>query len=99
MAEVAAIVGSILLAFAIDAWWDAHQARAEEREAILALTGDFEAALDILEKDNLAVHDSALVAGRALLALTGPGEVMTQTRSSADLVGWIRSLIPNQSTS
>ena len=36
------IVASILLAFAIDAGWDAWQDRADEREVLRALLGDFE---------------------------------------------------------
>ena len=42
-AEGAVIVASILLAFAIDAWWDGRQQRAAEREALAGLTVDFEA--------------------------------------------------------
>jgi hypothetical protein len=41
--ESAAIILSILLAFAIDAAWDGRQDRAAEREAVLALRDDFEA--------------------------------------------------------
>lgn len=72
-AELVAIVGSILLAFAIDAWWEGLGRRSEERRAILSLTADFEAAAEILLRDNLAVHDSAVAAAGALLELTGPG--------------------------
>jgi len=41
-AEAAAIVGSILLAFWIDAWWEERQDRAEEREVLLALRAELE---------------------------------------------------------
>ena len=41
--EAAAIVVSILLAFAIDAWWDEQQERAEERELLHSLHVEFEA--------------------------------------------------------
>lgn len=40
-AEAAAIVLSILLAFAIDAWWDARQEQAEEREILIGLQAEF----------------------------------------------------------
>jgi hypothetical protein len=55
--EGAIIVGSILLAFAIDAVWDELQDRSDEAEAIRALLVDFEAnriqALDVI-----TVHES-----------------------------------------
>lgn len=44
--EAAAIVVSILLAFAIDAGWDERQERAEEREALESLSVEFEANRD-----------------------------------------------------
>ncbi len=44
--EAAAIVASILLAFAIDAWWDERQERAEEREVLESLHVEFEANRD-----------------------------------------------------
>ena len=40
-AEGAAIVLSILLAFAIDAWWDTRQDQAEEREILIGLQAEF----------------------------------------------------------
>ena len=46
--EAAAIVGSILLAFVIDAWWDDVQERAEEREILTALRTEFEANQKVL---------------------------------------------------
>jgi hypothetical protein len=41
--EGVVIVGSILLAFGIDAWWEALGRRDEARSAVVALTSDFEA--------------------------------------------------------
>ncbi len=41
-AEAVAIVGSILLAFWIDAWWEDRQERAEERELLTALRAELE---------------------------------------------------------
>ena len=40
VAEGAAIVISILLAFSIDAWWDNRKDIAEEREILLGLEAD-----------------------------------------------------------
>lgn len=59
--EGAAIVASILLAFAIDAWWQAHVERQSEREILLALLDDFESSkASIIEWRNfhLAVRES-----------------------------------------
>jgi len=39
--EAVAIVASILLAFAIDAWWDERQERIEETEVLLGLKSEF----------------------------------------------------------
>ena len=39
--ETVAIVASILLAFAIDAWWDERQERIEETEILLGLKSEF----------------------------------------------------------
>lgn len=44
--EAAAIVASILLAFAIDAWWNERLERAEEREVMQSLYVEFEANRD-----------------------------------------------------
>jgi hypothetical protein len=42
--EAAAIVGSILLAFAIEAWWEDRQNRESEQVALRSLREDFEAS-------------------------------------------------------
>lgn len=54
VAEGAAICVSILLAFAIDAWWDQRQDRVEEAQALLSLQDEFE-----VNRDRLAQADSA----------------------------------------
>jgi len=69
--EGPAIVGSILFALALDAWWTDRSERLEEREALVALAQDFAAASDALEYQ-LLVRDSALVAANAILRMTGP---------------------------
>ncbi len=46
--EAAAIVGSILFAFAIDAWWAEKKERDVEHEALQALRSDFTASRDSL---------------------------------------------------
>ena len=47
--EVAAIVGSIMLAFWIDAWWDEQADRRQERALLEALQNDFQTARDIFD--------------------------------------------------
>jgi hypothetical protein len=47
--EGAAIVASILLAFAIDAWWEERQERALELEYLIALEKDIRATVQNLE--------------------------------------------------
>ncbi|WOJ97397.1 hypothetical protein R0137_02210 [Congregibacter brevis] len=42
LAESAAIVASILLAFAIDAWWDERKERRYEQETVLGLKAEYE---------------------------------------------------------
>ncbi len=46
--EAAAIVASILLAFAIDAWWEDRQLGIEETEILLGLKQEFQLNLDVL---------------------------------------------------
>jgi hypothetical protein len=53
--EATAIVGSILLAFAIDAWWEDRQIQIEEQQVLLGLTDEFVANHDVLSRD-LANH-------------------------------------------
>lgn len=70
--EVAAIVASILLAFAIDAWWDERENRLEETEILLGLQKEF-----LLHRENLGAviewHENALLLYRDLLAASYSG--------------------------
>jgi len=49
--EAVAIVGSILLAFAIDTWWQDHQDRETERGLLQAINSEFEQNLLKMEKE------------------------------------------------
>ena len=67
--EAVVIVGSILLAFGIDAWWDGLQARGEELQLLAVLERD------LLENQEELVRvrgilDDALTAGDAFSAAT-----------------------------
>lgn len=70
-AEGVVIVVSILLAFGIDAWWDAAQEREEERQALEALADDFESAAQTVD-DYLLIMDSIALAANVILGWTGP---------------------------
>jgi hypothetical protein len=50
-AEGAAIVISILMAFAIEAWWSNYQDRAEEQGILLGLKSEFEQNLSLIETE------------------------------------------------
>ncbi len=69
--EFLAIVVSILVALAGDAWWDGRVERREEREALVALRAEFEASLRDLEVASER-HQEMADATRRLLAWTGP---------------------------
>ena len=75
-AEVVAIVGSILLAFAIDAWWqDVQDARRQER-LVAALLLDFETTKSRLES-NIEYADALLDRTNNFFAAIGADEVVT----------------------
>jgi len=69
--EGVVIVGSILLAFGIQAWWDESQEREEERQALEALARDFESAAESMDAYLLAM-DSVAIAANTILGWTGP---------------------------
>ena len=64
--EAAAIVASILLAFAIDAWWDEREKRNEESEILLGLQKEFVLNREMLGQ-RLATHEGSLLLFRRLL--------------------------------
>ncbi len=67
--EAAAIVGSILLAFSIDAWWDERKERVEEEEILRSLQIEFEANRDEAVSV-LLVHENALQYAAKLMNLS-----------------------------
>lgn len=73
VAEATAIVVSILLAFAIDAWWESRSDREAERSAIKRLVVEFEYNIDELGRSKQR-HQRALEATEQLLALIRPGQ-------------------------
>ena len=66
--ETVAIVLSILLAFAIDAWWQDRAEYREETSALRALRDEFEANREVLERF-IAFHSDLQSSARAVLQL------------------------------
>jgi len=83
--EAAAIIASILLALAIDAWWEHRGERIDEYEALVSLEQDFKAASEHLAYQ-LLVRDSALIAAQSILSMTGPRADPNQVDSLAVLI-------------
>lgn len=79
--EVGLIVLGILIAFSVDAAWDARQVRRAERDVLHSLQGEMAYNLRELDASD-SLRSAGLEAGRALFALTGPDAAM---RPWADL--------------
>lgn len=71
--EAVAIVLSILLAFAIDAWWTDLQRSADESESIELIKRDIESSIEMLEYHVAFSRTAAQSAADAYTALSGPG--------------------------
>ncbi|MFT5500211.1 MAG: hypothetical protein ACI88G_000337 [Woeseiaceae bacterium] len=71
--EAAAIVASILLAFAIDAWWDEREERRYEQETLLGLESEYEGHRKTIDRQ-IRMH-------RAMLG--GVGNLMKACQSGA----------------
>jgi hypothetical protein len=74
------IVGSILLAFAIDTWWDGRQRIRAEQEALAGLRADFAASLD--EMNRIIVGHQNRAATVARLALMSEAQRRTMPPDS-----------------
>jgi hypothetical protein len=72
LAEGVAIVVSILLAFAIDAWWDEAGERSRERTVLAGLRGEFDANRGRLAA-NLAQHEGTHEAALTLMEISDSG--------------------------
>ena len=79
------IVGSILMAFGLQAWWDERQERAEEIEALAQLLEEFKSNSSELVAIR-AINLRSLSASRELLALSGRLGVPNSTRSTTELL-------------
>lgn len=83
VAEGAAIVVSILLAFAIEAWWDDVLARRREEQILVGLQNDFRAIRNEAARLKLG-HQQVADAALKLLSLTGPSSTAPTDRGVVD---------------
>lgn len=89
--EAVAIVGSILLAFAIDAWWQERKEQDREREILIALLDDFvksQVNIEAGKQFHLGVQQSNL---ELLSAVTSSEASLSSTqidRILGDLTWW-----------
>jgi len=90
------IVGSILLAFGIDAWWEGRQERAEETRALESLVSELQENLGVVDQA-MQRHDS-IVDAAALLARMSKGEVSPPANGAEMLRIFRFSLSRMQST-
>lgn len=74
--DILLIVASILIAFALDAWWDGRQRASIEHEALLALSGELRASRAELDSV-IAYNREQLAAARYFQEIGGrdPGDV------------------------
>lgn len=90
LTEGSAIVVSILLAFAIQAWWEGRQSRALEQDTLDQLAGQFSTIEPVLE-DWQGRHAAAAEACEILLDHLGPSPSAALTSDSvAGLISVIR---------
>lgn len=80
-AEATAIVGSILLAFWIDAWWEENQDRREEHVMLVAILDEFRDKKDVLQYAT-RINRSILESTRTLQRLAS----MPDQKPDPDLV-------------
>jgi hypothetical protein len=83
--EATVIVASILLAFAIDAWWDSRAEEKRELALLLALSDDFTLAARVLESDRNN-HLTTANAGEKLINFGESGNVPDADRGDIDLL-------------
>lgn len=72
------IIASILAAFALDAWWDGHRERREERVALMAMEAEFSAARERL----LFYRD---LQSRILVSVTSVKDSLAAAHARGDL--------------
>ena len=84
--EAAAIVGSILLAFAIDAWWEDSQSEQQEAQILEALLEDLVTKRDRLESQRTRIS-KIRASANSLLQASAEGNDSLDSRSIDNLIG------------
>ena len=84
------IVVSILLAFAIDAWWDERQEEAAARQQVARVVSELQANIEILTT-HLSNLDFTTDQTRSFLARFGPNPAPMQKKELAPVYGGIFS--------
>ena len=79
--DVALIVVSILIAFALEAWWDGQRTLAEERAALAAVRDDLRAAR--LELDSVLLRNERVVEAVAVVLALSEAEILSLPPDSA----------------
>lgn len=83
--EAVLIVASILVAFAIDAWWDSRSARMQEIALLNSLSQDFEEAASEFDRSK-SVQLLIARAGETLITYSEVGSVPIEERERFDLL-------------
>jgi len=87
--EAVVIVASILMAFALDAWWAGVQARQQERQYLVALRREFSVARDSLESQASrrawAVHVAEALIGQVQGSAEAPADSLLYWSSGLSL--------------
>ena len=96
--EAAAIVASILLAFAIDAWWEDSQSERQEAQILEALLEDLLTKRDRLESQRTRLSAIRASANKLLVA-SAEGNDSLESRSIDELIGDICMINPPASWS
>lgn len=86
------VVASILIAFSLDAWWDGHLERNDERSKLIGLRAEFDTIAAQLRVQALS-HSRVAAAADSLLVLTGP--VVTAQEAAEVPRLFTRALIPH----
>jgi len=81
--EVLVIIVSILLAFAIEAWWSEFKERKIEREILLGILEDFQHNSDLLDVTE-EKHIQGLEASNILASMVGPDAELIITDDSCE---------------
>jgi len=84
--EAAAIVGSILLAFAIDAWWEDSQSEQQEAQILEALLEDLVTKRDRLKSQRTRIS-KIRASANSLLQASAEGNDSLDSRSIDNLIG------------